>query len=92
MCNSRVIKLPTFKSVMSELLGFLTASLKVSDTFDVIGIQLDESGGTKATVGAVSSAEVKVIELAANRIVRFVFYGCADGDIDYLLTRKITTW
>ena len=32
--------------------------------FDDIGMQLDVSGGTKATVGAVSSAAVKVIELA----------------------------
>ena len=63
---SRVIKLPTFESVISELAvsSFLTASLKVSDTFDDIGTQFVESGGTKATVGAVESAAVKVIELA----------------------------
>ena len=61
---SRVIKLPTFESVMAESSGFLTASLKVRDTFDDIGTQFDASGGTKATVGAVESAAVKVIELA----------------------------
>ena len=61
---SRVIKLPTFESVIAELSGFLTASLKVRETLDDIGTQLDVSGGTKATVGAVASAAVKVIELA----------------------------
>jgi hypothetical protein len=63
---SRVIKLPTFESVISELVvsAFLTASLKVRETLDDIGTQLDVSGGTKATVGAVASAAVKVIELA----------------------------
>ena len=61
---SREIKSPTLESVIAESSGFLTASLKVSDTFDDIGTQFDESGGTKATVGAVESAAVKVIELA----------------------------
>jgi hypothetical protein len=61
---SSVIKPPTFESVIAESSGFLTASLKVSDTFEVIGTQFDASGGTKATVGAVESAAVKVIELA----------------------------
>ena len=61
---SSVIKLPTFESVIAESSGFLTASLKVSDTFEEIGTQLEASGGTKATVGAVESAAVKVIELA----------------------------
>ena len=61
---SRVIKLPTFELVIAESSGFLTASLKVSVTFEEIGTQFDASGGTKATVGAVESATVKVIELA----------------------------
>ena len=61
---SRVIMSPTLASDIAESSGFLTASLKVSDTFDDIGTQLVESGGTKATVGAVASAAVKVIELA----------------------------
>jgi hypothetical protein len=61
---SRVIKFPTFESVMAESSGFLTASLKVSETLEDIGTQFDASGGTKATVGAVESAAVKVIELA----------------------------
>ena len=61
---SRVIKLPTLESVIAESSGFLTASLNVSDTFDDIGTQFDASGGTKATVGAVESAAVKVIEVA----------------------------
>ena len=61
---SRVIKLPTFESVIAESSGFLTASLKVKETLDDIGTQFDASGGTKATVGAVASAAVKVIELA----------------------------
>ena len=61
---SSVIKLPTFESVIAESSGFLTASLKVNETLEDIGTQFDESGGTKATVGAVESAEVKVIELA----------------------------
>ena len=59
---SSVIKLPTFESVMAESSGFLTASLKVRDTLDDIGTQFDASGGTKATVRAVASAAVKVIE------------------------------
>ena len=58
---SRVIISPTLESVKAESSGFLTASLKVRDTFDDIGTQLDASGGTKATVGAVESAAVKVI-------------------------------
>ena len=49
---------------MAESSGFLTASLKVSETLEDIGTQFDASGGTKATVGAVESAAVKVIELA----------------------------
>ena len=61
---SRVIKLPTFESVIAESSGFLTASLKVRETLDDIGTQFVASGGTKATVGAVASAAVKVIELA----------------------------
>ena len=61
---SRVIKLPTFELVISESSEFLTASLKVRDTFDDIGTQFEASGGTKATVGAVSSAAVNVIELS----------------------------
>ena len=61
---SRVIKLPTFESVIAESSGFLTPSLKVRETLDDIGTQFDASGGTKATVGAVASAAVKVIELA----------------------------
>ena len=61
---SSVIKPSTFESVMAESSGFLTASLKVRDTFEEIGTQFDASGGTKATVGAVASAAVKVIELA----------------------------
>jgi hypothetical protein len=61
---SSVIKLATSESVMTELLVYLTASLKVSVTFEDIGTQFVASGGTKATFGAVSSAAVKVIELA----------------------------
>ena len=61
---SRVIKLPTFELVISESSVFLTASLKVRDTFDDIGTQFEESGGTKATVGAVSSAAVNVIAVS----------------------------
>ena len=61
---SRAIKLPTFESVIVESSGFLTASLKVRDMFDDIGTQFEASGGTNATVGAVSSAEVNVIELS----------------------------
>jgi hypothetical protein len=60
---SRVIKLPTFELVISELSEFLTASLKVRETFEDMGTQLEVSGGTKATVGAVSSAAVNVMEL-----------------------------
>ena len=60
---SRVIKLPTFELVISESSGFLTASLKVRETFEDVGTQFEASGGTKATVGAVSSAAVNVMEL-----------------------------
>ena len=60
---SRVIKFPTFELVISELSEFLTDSLKVRETFEDIGTQFEESGGTKATVGAVSSAAVNVMEL-----------------------------
>ena len=60
---SRVIRSRALVSVMGESSRFLTPSLKVSDTFDVMGTQLDASGGTKATVGAVASADVKVAEL-----------------------------
>jgi hypothetical protein len=62
---SRVINLFTRSELeICESSAFLTASLKVSDTFDDIGTQFVASGGTKATVGAVASAAVKVIELA----------------------------
>ena len=47
---------------MVELSEFLTGSLNVSDAFDDIGMQLVTSGGTKATVGAVASAAVKVAD------------------------------
>ena len=61
---SSVIKFPTLVLVIAVSSEFLTASLKVRDTFDDMGTQFVESGGTKATVGAVESAAVKVIELA----------------------------
>ena len=61
---SRVIRSRALVSVMGESSRFLTPSLKVSDTFGVMGTQLEASGGTKATVGAVESADVKITELA----------------------------
>ena len=54
----------TFESVRTTLSIRRIASSKVKMTFEVIGIPVEESGGTKVTLGAVASAVVKVAEAA----------------------------